>query len=384
VSNSLHTFVVDVVPTTMMFLKSALTLFLATSASAFFVTPGPGAVPRHFVSRHVSLSDPAVSSEVQAEDETPAEVAAPVETPVAAASEELQKPPSIKNTERHTIYVGNLPYGIALDAVRDMFAEFVTVKYVNLPRNSETGEIKGFAFIDVESEDDIAAAVNALNGMEIGDRPLRVSKSLEKGQIKSQKNQKQDDKNKLFVGNLPFKATVDDVKDLFSQHGKITDVFIPMNSYGDPRGFAFVTCAQEDLEAVMAATDGAELMGRTLSVNPPLKAGEKEERKKTAAPRRQKLYVGNLSFYTTEETLTEVFEEFGEVFDCYIPEDPDRGSSRGFGFVTMSTEAGTEAVEALDGCELDGRIISVNEAQAKRKTSNDYNQGNNDEDSFEA
>lgn len=104
----------------------------------------------------------------------------------------------------------------------------------------------------------------------------------------------------------------------------------------------------------------------------------------SAAPRRQKLYVGNLSFYTTEETLTEVFEEFGEVFDCYIPEDPDRGSSRGFGFVTMSTEAGTEAVEALDGCELDGRIISVNEAQAKRKTSNDYNKGDNDEDSFEA
>jgi RNA recognition motif-containing protein len=102
----------------------------------------------------------------------------------------------------------------------------------------------------------------------------------------------------------------------------------------------------------------------------------------TARPSRQKLYVGNLSFYTTEETLTEVFEEFGEVFDCYIPEDPDRGSSRGFGFVTMENGAGAEAIDALDGCELDGRIIAVNEAQAKRKTREEYIKEDGD-DSFE-
>ena len=89
-----------------------------------------------------------------------------------------------------------------------------------------------------------------------------------------------DDKNKLFVGNLPFKATVDDIKELFSQYGEVTDVFIPLNSFGEPRGFAFVTCADGNLEAIRAGTDGAELLGRTLSVNPPLKPGEKEDRKK--------------------------------------------------------------------------------------------------------
>jgi RNA recognition motif-containing protein len=78
--------------------------------------------------------------------------------------------------------------GIALEELRSMFAEHVEVKYVNLPRNTDSGEIKGFAFIDVESNDAIATAVNALNGVVVGERPLRVSKSLEKGQIKSQKN----------------------------------------------------------------------------------------------------------------------------------------------------------------------------------------------------
>ena len=76
---------------------------------------------------------------------------------------------------------------MALEEIRTMFAEHVSVKYINLPRNEETGEIKGFAFIDVESADDIAKAVDALNGVQVGERPLRVSKVLEKDQIRSKK-----------------------------------------------------------------------------------------------------------------------------------------------------------------------------------------------------
>ena len=92
-----------------------------------------------------------------------------------------------------------------------------------------------------------------------------------------------------------------------------------------------------------------------------------------------KLYVGNLSFFTSEETLTEVFEEFGEVRDCYIPQDVERGGSRGFGFITMDPEAANEAIDALNGCELDGRPISVNEAMAKRKNPREYD-GNDGDD----
>lgn len=161
-----------------------------------------------------------------------------------------------------------------------MFAEHCEVKYVSLPRNADTDQIKGFAFIDVGTEDDIAKAVDALNGLQVGDRPLRVSKSLDKDQIRSKKPAR-DDKNKLFVGNLPFKATREDIRDLFSEFGEILDVFIPVDSVGEPRGFAFVTCSEADLEAVREGTNGAELLGRTLSVNLPLKPGEKEQKKTT-------------------------------------------------------------------------------------------------------
>jgi RNA recognition motif-containing protein len=63
--------------------------------------------------------------------------------------------------------------------------------------------------------------------------------------------------------------------------------------------------------------------------------------------------------------LIEVFSEFGTVHDCYLPEDPATGSSRGFGFVTMDQESALQAIAELDGCEIDGRKVRVNQAQPK-------------------
>jgi len=92
-------------------------------------------------------------------------------------------------------------------------------------------------------------------------------------------------KNKLFVGNLPFKATADDLKELFSQFGELTDVFIPVDSVGEPRGFGFVTCAEGSMQSILDNCNGIELLGRRLTVNPPLAPGEKEEKKRRTGPR---------------------------------------------------------------------------------------------------
>jgi hypothetical protein len=79
-----------------------------------------------------------------------------------------------------------------------------------------------------------------------------------------------------------------------------------------------------------------------------------------------KLYVGNLSWNTTDETLKSTFEEFGTVTDSIIMRDRETGRARGFGFVTFSTEEeATAAVNALNEQELDGRRIRVNVANAR-------------------
>ncbi len=79
-----------------------------------------------------------------------------------------------------------------------------------------------------------------------------------------------------------------------------------------------------------------------------------------------KLYVGNISFDTNEEALRNAFAEHGEVEEVAVITDRDTGRPRGFAFVTMRDDnAARTAMDALNGKELDGRALNVNEARAK-------------------
>lgn len=79
-----------------------------------------------------------------------------------------------------------------------------------------------------------------------------------------------------------------------------------------------------------------------------------------------KLYVGNLSFDTTTQDLEQVFAEIGTVESTNIIEDRDTGRSRGFGFVEMSSEKEAQtAISQLDGKEVDGRQLKINEAKPR-------------------
>jgi len=77
------------------------------------------------------------------------------------------------------------------------------------------------------------------------------------------------------------------------------------------------------------------------------------------------IYVGNLSFKTTEQDLEELFGQYGEVTRVNIIQDRETGRSRGFGFVEMESEGASEAIEALDGNEFDGRNLRVNVASER-------------------
>ncbi len=82
----------------------------------------------------------------------------------------------------------------------------------------------------------------------------------------------------------------------------------------------------------------------------------------------KKLYVGNLSYDTTGDTLRDMFAAVGEVTSATVITDRDSGRSKGFGFVEMATdEAATEAISKLDGKEVDGRSIKVSEARPPRE-----------------
>ena len=79
-----------------------------------------------------------------------------------------------------------------------------------------------------------------------------------------------------------------------------------------------------------------------------------------------KLYVGNLSFETTENALTDLFSQAGKVTSANMIQDKFTGKSRGFAFVEMSSsEEANKAIESFNGKELDGRALTVNIARPK-------------------
>jgi cold-inducible RNA-binding protein len=81
-----------------------------------------------------------------------------------------------------------------------------------------------------------------------------------------------------------------------------------------------------------------------------------------------KLYVGNLSFETTENDLQDLFEQHGKVSEVALMMDRMTGKSRGFAFVTMENKAEADAaMAALNGKEVNGRTLNVNEARAREE-----------------
>ena len=89
-----------------------------------------------------------------------------------------------------------------------------------------------------------------------------------------------------------------------------------------------------------------------------------------------KLYVGNLSFNTTETDLQDLFATVGPVQEAIIMQDRMTARSRGFGFVTMADTAdGQKAIDQLNGKEIDGRDLTVNEARPREERSGGYGGG---------
>ncbi len=90
------------------------------------------------------------------------------------------------------------------------------------------------------------------------------------------------------------------------------------------------------------------------------------------------IFVSNINYATREESLQDLFSEYGDVSSAKIILDRETGRSRGFGFVEMSDEDGKNAIEALNGKELDGKELNVSEAKPredKPRRSFDNNRG---------
>lgn len=171
---------------------------------------------------------------------------------------------------------------------------------------------------------------------------------------------------KLYFGNLPYNVDSAQLAGIIQDYGSPELVEVLYNrETGRSRGFAFVTMSTvEDCNAVIENLDGREYLGRILRVN---FSDKPKPKVPLYAETDFKLFVGNLSWSVTTESLTQAFQEYGNVVGARVLYDGESGRSRGYGFVCYSTKAEMEtALESLNGVELEGRAMRVSLAQGKR------------------
>ncbi|TKY55282.1 RNA-binding protein CP31B [Spatholobus suberectus] len=180
---------------------------------------------------------------------------------------------------------------------------------------------------------------------------------------------------KIFVGNLPFDVDSEKLASLFEQAGTVEVAEVIYNRVTDrSRGFGFVTMSTlEEVEKAVQMFSGYELNGRVLTVNKAAPRGmqpERPPRPPRAFGSALRVYVGNLPWDVDNARLEQIFSEHGKVEDARVVYDRETGRSRGFGFVTMSSETDmNDAIAALDGQSLDGRAIRVNVAEERPRRS---------------
>jgi RNA recognition motif. (a.k.a. RRM, RBD, or RNP domain) len=187
----------------------------------------------------------------------------------------------------------------------------------------------------------------------------------------------------LYVGNLHYMATKDEVGEVFSTAGiKVVRVSMPPGDGNRNRGYTFIEV--QDGQAAMRALEAPNLhlRGRPLIVNEaaPPQAGRRPQtvdRHAGSTDLSERLYIGNLPYTATEATVRELFRghEFRPL-EIYISLDRASGRSRGFGFVSMASERdAAQAIGALNGTIVDGRAIEVRPAMPRRQGEQDEQEG---------
>jgi nucleolin len=175
---------------------------------------------------------------------------------------------------------------------------------------------------------------------------------------------------KLFIRNLSWSVTEDNLYDLFGQVGNVLSVKIPTRREdGKPRGFAFVEMGSlEEGQRAIDTLNGRFLHDRELVVaqqdeNRPGASGASgigPRGNNRSQNKSNKLFIRSLSYAVTEEDLQQLFEQAGTVLTVKIPTDRDTGASKGFGFVEMaSIDEAETAIETLNQSDLKNKAIII-------------------------
>ncbi|KAL3790117.1 hypothetical protein ACHAW5_007724 [Stephanodiscus triporus] len=245
------------------------------------------------------------------------EVEQAAEATQTVASASSSEEPAAKSAFDSSIYVGNISFDTRESDIMDAFSAHGSVSKVQVPTDRNTGRARGFAFVTMSNAEEHAAAIAALNESQLGGRTIYVNESLPKDKVAEKK--KRDPKKtyessgtKIYVGNLNFDTTMEEVRAAFAKYGEVKDCFVPSDYDGNPRGFAFVTLDDDNALKAIEGLDGTELGGRTLNVKKSLPKGTNA---KTDAKGKSQIRAGgSISMVSILPTWTNYFRHFPRLF----------------------------------------------------------------------
>jgi nucleolin len=178
--------------------------------------------------------------------------------------------------DERKLFIAGLPDSITEDVLRQLFeATGGTVVNVTLPKHRDTGRPRGFGFVTLSSADEASSARNALDGSMQAGRPISVRPFSSEpprrdARAEGPSAQGAGGDRTLYVGNLPYDASQQDIEELFAQNGAgpVVRVHLPVGPDGRMRGFGFVTLGSADaaVSAITCLRD-ADLRGRRLMIN---------------------------------------------------------------------------------------------------------------------
>ncbi|XP_017363477.1 polyadenylate-binding protein 4 isoform X5 [Cebus imitator] len=258
-----------------------------------------------------------------------------------------------------SLYVGDLHSDVTEAMLYEKFSPAGPVLSIRVCRDMITRRSLGYAYVNFQQPADAERALDTMNFDVIKGKPIRImwsqrDPSLRKSGV-----------GNVFIKNLDKSIDNKALYDTFSAFGNILSCKVVCDENGS-KGYAFVHFeTQEAADKAIEKMNGMLLNDRKVFVGRFKSRKEREAELGAKAKEFTNVYIKNFGEEVDDESLKELFSQFGKTLSVKVMRDPN-GKSKGFGFVSYEKhEDANKAVEEMNGKEISGKIIFVGRAQKK-------------------
>ncbi|XP_042415756.1 polyadenylate-binding protein 2-like [Zingiber officinale] len=257
-----------------------------------------------------------------------------------------------------SLYVGDLDLGVTDAHLFDFFSQMGPVVSVRVCRDVSTRRSLGYAYVNFSDPVDAAKAIEVYNFTLLNGKTIRIMYSNRDPSLRKS------GAGNIFIKNLDKSIDNKALHDTFSVFGNILSCKIATDASGLSKGYGFVQFEQEEAaQNAIQKLNGMLMNDKKVFVGPFVPKQEREGAASTC--KFNNVFVKNLSDSVTEDTLQEVFGEYGKITSCIVMREGD-GKSKCFGFVNFENpEAAAKAVQELNGKKFDNKEWYVGKAQKK-------------------